>query len=469
MKQRFAAIWFFLKSMSLCLVIAIGYTVGITIWQLWSESPPQIKPATELTIPLPLTMQDIETASAKVMPKPAALPRLHLAATGTAFNPLTPQHSLAPLVDLVAKTGFLGYPAVHLIDSRALLMIFKKNLQYSIALAFIIFVIFYFSVLRHVHTMSRHLRSLDLNKLETLQPISVGHWMSSEIFSSKNQINKIQSEVLSQFEKRFNAEKRLNDLNLSLENEVRNRIAENEQQRSQIEEKARLSLIGEMAGGIAHEINNPLTIVYGYASILKKLSANAEINTTRVQRIAGKIEQTAERISRVINGLMNLSREPEPHQRGAFDVDKVVRDTIAISNERFASKRIQVHVDYPITRLRTICHRRDLGQILLNLLNNSQYALRSVENPWIKIGIAATSCGTVCLTVTDNGHGIPSDIRNKVLTPFFTTKPAGTGAGLGLSVSKAIAERYSGSLSLDHKSIYTRFILELPLKSKPAI
>lgn len=342
--------------------------------------------------------------------------------------------------------------------------VLSRNLENSLLLASVLFILLYWRVLMPVRRINQHLSDVRIAEFETAGPLKLSPFMNPEVASTTDKINQIQNEVREQLKMRFRAESKLQDLNRTLEKEIDSRIRENERQRLQIEEKARLSMLGELAGGIAHEINNPLTIVYGYASIIKNLCNASSLDRERLKNVVDKVEANIERINRVISGLMYLSRPPEPFEKGAYDASRVVRDTITITNERFISLGVKVMVDYDAHQVETSCHRRDLAQIVLSLLSNAQYALKDTPQPWIKIGLATTSDRRLKITITDNGSGVPETLRKKIHTPFFTTKAPGEGAGLGLSVARSIAQRYNGDVFLDSKAIFTRFVIDMPLQ-----
>ena len=217
----------------------------------------------------------------------------------------------------------------------------------SLVLASILCAIFYLFIYRHLNQLAWRLGHANVN----LDANIIGErksLMSRNVAAIRFRIGSLQTSIQGQLKRRAEAEYRLKKLNANLEQEVERRIKENESQRATLESNARLSLIGEMAGGIAHEINNPLTIIYGYATIIRRLMEQKPLmEQDKAIDIAKKIERTTERISRIINGLLNLSREPDNSSYKREKVQRIIYDSLAICQEKFNRCGIKLKVNMP--------------------------------------------------------------------------------------------------------------------------
>ncbi len=233
------------------------------------------------------------------------------------------------------------------------------------------------------------------------------------------------------------------------------------EQQSKIVSSAKMSTLGEMAGGIAHEINNPLTIIHARAHQLKKLAQMESIKVDEIVNYAEKIEQTAERIAKIIKGLKSFSRnaEQDPFIKATFS--SILDDSLELCRERFKNRGVKLEViDVPEVVLR--CRPVQISQVILNLLNNAFDAVHEQPKAWVKLE-AEIHERNLRLMITDSGKGIPPHIASKMMEPFFSTKEVGKGTGLGLSISKGIIDDHQGHFWYDLACKHTRFILELPL------
>jgi len=224
---------------------------------------------------------------------------------------------------------------------------------------------------------------------------------------------------------------------------------------------SKMSALGEMASGVAHEINNPLAVIHGTAEILLEEATKGRLDLAEVRRAAEKIESTAMRIHQIVSGLRSFARDGSGDSFMTVSLRTIVDDTLSFCKERFKNHAIRLEVDSISPKLTIDCRPTQISQVLLNLLNNAHDAVESLESRWVRIGFTEQE-QRVRLTITDSGKGIPAEIQDKILQPFFTTKPEGQGTGLGLSISKGIVETHSGTLSLDPNQPNTCFVVELP-------
>ena len=223
---------------------------------------------------------------------------------------------------------------------------------------------------------------------------------------------------------------------------------------------AKMVALGEMAGGIAHEINNPLTVIKGRISQLRRLLLADKLEVEQSVKYLGDLEITINRVNSIVKGLRVFSRASDKEAMSTVSVGKIINDVMGICQERLLSHGVKFEI-ICIESMPLSCRPIQIEQILVNLVNNSFDAIHETKNPWIKIE-ATMHKRNIVIKVTDSGSGIPKDVAEKLMQPFFTTKPVGKGTGLGLSISAGIAESHQGSLRLNHNCPNTQFVLTLP-------
>ncbi len=229
---------------------------------------------------------------------------------------------------------------------------------------------------------------------------------------------------------------------------------------------AKLASLGEMAGGVAHEINNPLAIIQNKTLQIEQMLQDSPVPRSRVQTELTKISETCTRIARIIKGLKAFARNADADPFMPTDLRTIVDDALSLCQQRFRNHHVEVRVSIggaPVAESRAT----QLVQVLVNLLNNAYDAVVGQPHPWIEITLSE-GLDSVQIAVTDSGPGIPQALRSKVMEPFFTTKGVGSGTGLGLSISRGILEQHGGVLSLDETNQHTSFILKLP-RNQPKV
>jgi signal transduction histidine kinase len=257
---------------------------------------------------------------------------------------------------------------------------------------------------------------------------------------------------------------RIRITNQELRRNIRERMAAEqalERQRNETAQAEKMGALGRMAGGIAHEINNPLAIIQGNASLLKKLGREGEASRQEVEEIAETIEQTSVRISKIMKSMRTLARNTREDPMERCSLPAILADTFALCEDRF--REGEVRLDFPHLTSGPIlfCRPAEICQVLVNLLNNAFDAVEKEPERWVRVDVTERE-NRLVIGVTDSGPGIPGDLKDRILDPFFTTKEVGRGTGLGLSISRTIAENHGGLLRLVKSSSHTRFELELP-------
>lgn len=237
--------------------------------------------------------------------------------------------------------------------------------------------------------------------------------------------------------------------------------ADLEESRAQSIASAKMASLGEMAGGIAHEINSPLASITTLAGQLQELLAEDNVDLTYPKAAAIEIEKTAFRIAKIVNGLKAFSRESSGDPFAPVMVNQIFQDTLAFCAAKFKHHNIELVVDCIPDSLTVECRPSEIAQVILNLLNNARDAVENLRERKVWL-IARDFEGQIELSVTDSGNGIPKEVEKKLFQPFFTTKEIGKGTGLGLGISKRIVEAHGGAISLDRQCSNTRFVVSIP-------
>ena len=239
-----------------------------------------------------------------------------------------------------------------------------------------------------------------------------------------------------------------------------------ESQRANMASAARLSSLGVMASGVAHEINNPLAIISGASEQLTAFLAGQPMEPAKVLSLTRNISRNVARVKRIIRGLRNLARDEAGGPFVGARLDETVADALEVCRARFRAHNISLTISHIPPQLTVECQATQIAQVLLNLLNNAHDAAM-IEGRRAVTLMVKEAPDHVDLAITDTGPGVPSDVQEKIFEPFFTTKEVGAGMGLGLSISRQIVERHHGNLFLDEACPNTSFVVRLP-KVQPA-
>jgi len=215
-------------------------------------------------------------------------------------------------------------------------------------------------------------------------------------------------------------------------------------QRESLHQREKLAALGSLLAGVAHELNNPLSVVVARAVLLE------ERGDPTTQAAALKIRTAAERCARIVRTFLAMARQQRP-ERGPVAINDVVHAALELAAYATRTSGIDVQLDLAADIPLIHADADQFHQVLLNLLINAQQSLQEQPMPR-RLRIASrfdTVVGVVRITVADNGPGIPEPLRVRVFEPYFTTKPTGFGTGVGLAVSLGIVEAHGGTLTVD--------------------
>ncbi len=228
---------------------------------------------------------------------------------------------------------------------------------------------------------------------------------------------------------------------------------------------AQLASLGELAAGVAHEINNPINGIINYAQIL----AN-KIPEGREGEISRRIIKEGDRVSEIVRSLLSFARD-EGGWKTAVSLSEMLTEVLSLIGSQLRKEGIRLTADVKQDLPEVYVSRQQIEQVFLNIMNNSRHALRQKypnahENKIIEILAEPVSFGGayyVRVTFRDKGTGIPKVLLDKVTSPFFTTKPRGSGTGLGLSISQNIINNHGGRLSINSvEGEFTQVTIDLP-------
>lgn len=255
-------------------------------------------------------------------------------------------------------------------------------------------------------------------------------------------------------------EKRNNDImyyTSDLEKLVRNRTAELEEQMIKNLNTTRLAAVGEMAADVAHEINNPLTVIDLHATKLKRLESSLP---PEVIISIDKMQMMVKRIGKIIKGLRSLAREGGSDPFVALSVMNMIDDVKMLVEMKIRSYDIKFDISITDSSLQVVGREVQISQVLINIISNAVDAINGLVDKWIKLDVYSND-EYVYFTISDSGNGISPELQSKIMHPFFTTKGVNKGTGLGLSISKNIIEEHGGTLTYNDQSPHTQFVFFL--------
>ncbi len=235
-------------------------------------------------------------------------------------------------------------------------------------------------------------------------------------------------------------------------------ITDRRRMQKQLAQSEKMSSLGQLISGVAHELNNPLATLLGYAQLLRP-----QANDSKQAQQLDILRREADRCRRIVHNLLSFARRREPESR-PVSLNEVVEQAVALLayHMRVHDIAVQVELSSELPAMRGDAH--ELQQVMVNLLTNAQQAIREVrERGAIEIRTSAVEDGGIVLDIVDDGPGIPETTRQRIFDPFFTTKPAGDGTGLGLSLVYGIVSAHGGKIeALGREPHGTTFRLQFP-------
>jgi signal transduction histidine kinase len=237
--------------------------------------------------------------------------------------------------------------------------------------------------------------------------------------------------------------------------------AREKQQLAGIAHAGKMATLGEIAAGVAHEINNPLHTLTLISHLLKRTAQGGMLTSELLASQLTKVETCVQRMAHIVSGLKDFSRDAAYDSYQSTKLKALIDETLDLCHSRLMSKVVRVIITRFPSDWAIECRRSQISQVILNLLNNAYDAVGELDKRWIRIEVVEAGAYFE-ISVTDSGTGIPAEVAKKIMTPFFTTKPTGKGTGLGLSISSNIMTDHGGSLSLDPSSPNTRFVIRVP-------
>lgn len=235
-----------------------------------------------------------------------------------------------------------------------------------------------------------------------------------------------------------------------------------EEQRQKLEKAARMTTIGLMAGDIAHEVKQPLSVLALSADQLKACCDRGELTPGQVNPVLEIILRNVSLMEEIVRSLASFLREGAEDPFETVPVKRILDDTITLCQHGFQRDNIELRLP-EIPRITVECRSCQLTQVLANLLNNARDAVNSLEEKWVCVELLVRDESLV-FAVTDSGAIPAPEIRQKLFQPLFTTKAPSAGMGLGLSISKRLVENHKGRCYLDENHPNTRFVVEVPLR-----
>lgn len=251
----------------------------------------------------------------------------------------------------------------------------------------------------------------------------------------------------------------------NLEDLVDARTQERDRERMNSLNAAKLASIGEVSAGLAHEINNPLTVIQGTVSLienqLERMPLQNSAENSALKAHLDKISTMVLRITSIVKSLKYFAREGGNDPKLEFSVNHMLDEVINLLSMRMRQLDISFKADLPKDEIRVIGQEVQISQVMVNLLQNSIDAVKSREAREVGLKLYRTE-SHCCIQVSDNGSGVSREICDRIFQPFFTTKVVGEGTGIGLSIAHGIVQQHGGEIELINDSSPTLFEVRLP-------
>ncbi|NPV09427.1 MAG: response regulator [Anaerolineae bacterium] len=248
--------------------------------------------------------------------------------------------------------------------------------------------------------------------------------------------------------------------NADLYDHLRAEMRKLQEMQDQLVQAEKLSAVGELVSGVAHELNNPLTAVIGYAELLR-----SELADEQTRKDVENILRSAERSRRIVRNLLTFARRQRTERR-MVDVNEIIRQTIEIQAYQLRVDNITVETQLEPDLPFTAADSSQLQQVFLNVIMNAHQAIRSIRDRGkITVTSRLARPDVIRISIEDDGPGVAPEIAGRIFDPFFTTKEVGVGTGLGLSICYGIVSGHGGRIWVDSPpGGGATFIIELPVQ-----
>ncbi|MCO5142490.1 MAG: ATP-binding protein [Oligoflexia bacterium] len=263
---------------------------------------------------------------------------------------------------------------------------------------------------------------------------------------------------------------RLNDeltmFSRELDVKVKEKTRELEESQAFLVNSSKMAAMGEMAGGIAHEINNPLATIQIKIEQLVEMCASSQVDKTEVHKRLEAVTRLVDRIAKIIQSMRVIGRDSAKDPLTSVGLFHLIEEALVIFQEKFRSLGFSVEIDDSCKSLHIMVNETHFLQVISNLIHNAiDASLEGKTQRWIKF--RAEIENDYCkLYVSDSGSGIHESVEKKLFQPFFTTKDVGKGLGIGLSISKKLMQQQKGDLTYSNKFKNTTFIVLVKLERK---
>jgi signal transduction histidine kinase len=243
---------------------------------------------------------------------------------------------------------------------------------------------------------------------------------------------------------------------------IENEIVIRESERDLANSK-KLAALGQLSGGIAHEINNPLTILSGRIRIVSTLHKRKQLDEERLEKEINSIVKLVSRVESIVNTLRTFSKDDYMTDFKIIDFGSVVSEAVIVFKDLFDTKNIALFNKLEGQPYFVLGNSNLLERAVFNLIKNSYGEIKDSDHPWIEIDVEdKLDPDFLVVNLTDSGYGIPDQIADRLMEPFFTTKKVGEGTGLGLSLTQNILSMHKGKLKYNAENQNTQFQLYFP-------
>jgi PAS domain S-box-containing protein len=248
---------------------------------------------------------------------------------------------------------------------------------------------------------------------------------------------------------------------LSLRDVTKEKLMEEERER--LEEElllaGRLAAVGELAAGVAHELNNPLAAIQGFAQLLTKSNDLKEAT----KKDLNTIFREAQRAARITQNLLSFARRHEP-EKSLISINEAIEKTLELHANPMKVNNIEVELELAPDLPKTLADFHQMQQVFVNIVNNAEQAMVDAHGKGRLVVKTLKAGNMIQISFADNGPGIPEENINRIFDPFFTTKEVGKGTGLGLSICYGLVEAHGGRIYAQSKlGQGATFVVEIPI------